>query len=146
MAGIRWLACPDEGAFAVVQLIVTADAQQCELVDVGLALGGCVERHHVVGLAEAGRAAAENAAVISCDKRSELGWRGETALTAMPKNFAPFIEYGATDDASACVAFENGVWEVAGAVGARGTDLRFGIGVDHDVDVHHRSRVGRARR
>ena len=98
-----------EGEFVVVEPLMTARAHEGELIDVGLALNGSVERVEVMCLAARHISPTPHTPTVTNHEGSELGWAGMATVSAMPKDVAGLVEYGASEHCATGVTLENSV-------------------------------------
>ena len=98
-----------KGVFVVVEPVMTAGAHEGEFIDVGFALNGSVERVEVMCLAARHISPTPHTPTVTNHEGSELGWAGMATVSAMPKDLAGLIEYGATQHCATGVSLENGV-------------------------------------
>ena len=99
--------------FRVVHEVMTVDAQKGEVVDVGAALCGCVPRDEVMCLAFADVGPAADAAFVTSDQPTDLGWCCVAVLAALVEDFAFCVEHGCSDGAVAGIPSEHGLGDDA---------------------------------
>ena len=94
-----------------------------------------------MGFASGGVGVAHDAAAIAGDEGRELGGGGITLVAPKPEDLALLVEHGARKHAGAAVPIEDRLREVAIAGRRRCPNLGFGVVVDGEEDVHHRTGV-----
>ena len=99
--------------FGVVDEVVTVNADQGKVLDVGVALCWCVPRDQVMGFTLRDIGPAQHAALVSGDQPTNLRRGRVTVFSAFVKDFTISPEYGCGDVAVAGVPRKDGVGDDA---------------------------------